>query len=67
MKCKRRADYIRAQEVALYTSAWIEITIGNYRGDGVIVALYTSAWIEITLGISFFKNAIGRTLHECVD
>ena len=33
-------------QVALYTSAWIEIK--SQRVDTAAVALYTSAWIEIT-------------------
>ena len=37
--------------VALYTSAWIEISRKQRDGVLVYVALYTSAWIEITLVI----------------
>ena len=36
-----------ANEVALYTSAWIEIATLLSPYALVIVALYTSAWIEM--------------------
>ena len=35
------------REVALYTSAWIEISKTFISRPYVAVALYTSAWIEI--------------------
>ena len=46
---KYTTDVVHADEpqVALYTSAWIEIRkicIGHWNPD---VALYTSAWIEM--------------------
>ena len=34
--------------VALYTSAWIEISIVPALKTTTLVALYTSAWIEIS-------------------
>ena len=37
----------RQVHVALYTSAWIEITAWDMRRLVYHVALYTSAWIEI--------------------
>ena len=33
--------------VALYTSAWIEMIMESGDGEWRYVALYTSAWIEI--------------------
>ena len=47
---------MKAAEVALYTSAWIEIM---YDGSGSFtdyVALYTSAWIEIVCGFRSKKR-----------
>ena len=53
--------------VALYTSAWIEITCSTFLAAAISVALYTSAWIEID-DWRFNCRAFGsRTLHECVD
>ena len=36
-------------QVALYTSAWIEIPAYQAMTRASMVALYTSAWIEIAL------------------
>ena len=33
--------------VALFTRAWIEITLPKGRGQYIAVALFTRAWIEI--------------------
>ena len=53
--------------VALYTSAWIEITyICPSRLTGG-VALYTSAWIEMMITLVQYPADVSRTLHECVD
>ena len=38
---------ISKTSVALYTSAWIEMTTRNCWIIDIDVALYTSAWIEI--------------------
>ncbi len=37
----------RANEVALFVSAWIEISPALFGACGQIVALFVSAWIEI--------------------
>ena len=34
-------------QVALYTSAWIEINLFDPKDQIITVALYTSAWIEM--------------------
>ena len=39
------------RKVALYTSAWIEITLADSISKALSVALYTSAWIEITYSL----------------
>ena len=53
--------------VALYTSAWIEISYVRVIAHHVSVALYTSAWIEISNHPSILFPISSRTLHECVD
>ena len=53
--------------VALYTSAWIEISyLDTLRIQG-LVALYTSAWIEINKDGKKDIWYYCRTLYECVD
>ena len=47
MKFKESGEPLKEEIVALYTSAWIEITIERVVGIYVMVALYTSAWIEM--------------------
>ena len=54
-------------QVALYTSAWIEIPYLQLSEYLFSVALYTSAWIEIERGLRIGKKKESRTLHECVD
>ena len=53
--------------VALYTSAWIEISSLLLPWNSGMVALYTSAWIEILHDCSHQGGTMCRTLHECVD
>ena len=53
--------------VALYTSAWIEISAYAWKLSKLPVALYTSAWIEIDYIKSALDGYASRTLHECVD
>ena len=53
--------------VALYTSAWIEMALSVCTTTRTKVALYTSAWIEIYNGDCQRSQERGRTLHECVD
>ena len=53
--------------VALYTSAWIEISQCGKPKTLKMVALYTSAWIEMAKRIYAVGFSGGRTLHECVD
>ena len=43
------ANSSEGKVVALYTSAWIEITCSRKPFSEYTVALYTSAWIEINL------------------
>ena len=43
------AGYSQKAAVALYTSAWIEISMICVYVSCVVVALYTSAWIEIKM------------------
>ena len=45
--------------VALYTSAWIEISGVYLSTETVVVALYTSAWIEIAT-VKRSKNTVER-------
>ena len=47
LKFHRLFLLLPADLVALYTSAWIEITVSIVIGLSIPVALYTSAWIEI--------------------
>ena len=47
LKCYTAADTAVLAEVALYTSAWIEMLILIMIPLNLLVALYTSAWIEI--------------------
>ncbi len=59
---------VQESNVALYMSAWIEITnrrivFHTYKD----VALYMSAWIEILLVNPQSSTWLSRTLHECVD
>ena len=56
-----------AYQVALYTSAWIEILWPTSCLRSFGVALYTSAWIEIDPDNAEMKSLASRTLHECVD
>ena len=56
-----------AEFVALYTSAWIEISVLLAYRWKYIVALYTSAWIEILYLLLYLLRDASRTLHECVD
>ena len=53
--------------VALYMSAWIEITHVAAWVFSKSVALYMSAWIEIERNKLQAFFAAGRTLYECVD
>ena len=57
----------RTLHVALYTSAWIEISTEADRKREYRVALYTSAWIEISSSLNRANTRSCRTLHECVD
>ena len=54
-------------QVALYTSAWIEIVVKTITLTLIVVALYTSAWIEIIQDVVVDIKYKCRTLHECVD
>ena len=58
---------IKSRQVALYTSAWIEISAHQAPGTTPLVALYTSAWIEINPPKNYWFPKLSRTLHECVD
>ena len=51
-----------AAYVALYTSAWIEITKKELAATPIKVALYTSAWIEISYTANL-KNEKGVALY----
>ena len=53
--------------VALYTSAWIEISASVAFFISSWVALYTSAWIEMHSKEHCSGSSRSRTLHECVD
>ena len=59
--------YLAKSGVALYTSAWIEMTRLRFEYSPIFVALYTSAWIEISAIITKNLSRNRRTLHECVD
>ena len=53
--------------VALFTRAWIEMSIAEYNAAVQLVALFTRAWIEIKiLSHEVFKTC-GRPLYEGVD
>ena len=67
MKYQRHPGQDKERVVALYTSAWIEITALQKQISIARVALYTSAWIEIPSDIDQVRWYDGRTLHECVD
>ena len=53
LKCQTQIVIVNQYRVALYTSAWIEISIIFARICNTFVALYTSAWIEITVSSDF--------------
>ena len=53
--------------VALFTRAWIEITICTYLFCDYNVALFTRAWIEIAVLLCMVIGSTGRPLHEGVD
>ena len=59
--------FCKVFSVALYTSAWIEITTLLSSPLSLLVALYTSAWIEIKVIRDVGNYQLRRTLHECVD
>ena len=45
-------DTLTEDDVALYTSAWIEMAHRRSCGNHLLVALYTSAWIEMRSTVS---------------
>ena len=53
--------------VALFTRAWIEISINFTKSFDYRVALFTRAWIEIDLARSRMRLSDSRPLHEGVD
>ena len=57
----------RGLTVALFVSAWIEISNLRFLYIYLVVALFVSAWIEIFKGSRNIYRASGRTLCECVD
>ena len=58
---------IELAQVALFTRAWIEISLIPLGRLGKVVALFTRAWIEIELICRVIVIWIGRPLHEGVD
>ena len=62
-----RIKSIMQRWVALYTSAWIEISDDVVNTLNLTVALYTSAWIEIINPNDCNVWSASRTLYECVD
>ena len=67
LKYATAPQYTKTFDVALYTSAWIEIEVDSNDEQIESVALYTSAWIEIAPVGSPDSATVSRTLHECVD
>ena len=59
LKSLRTNSEISPSEVALYTSAWIEIVRLDMVNQRIDVALYMSAWIEID---AFGLNATSITV-----
>ena len=61
-------DDAKAQYVAPFTGAWIEIQPTMAPAlPPVAVAPFTGAWIEIMRGRSSRWALTRRTLHGCVD
>ena len=57
----------KREDVALFTRAWIEITIACGSASTVMVALFTRAWIEIEWENLIDEWVFCRPLHEGVD
>ena len=54
-------------KVALFVSAWIEISGNTQVVWRWLVALFVSAWIEIAYLVNNPIGYLSRTLCECVD
>ena len=67
MKFRSAYQNIKANVVALFTRAWIEINACRTARFSVLVALFTRAWIEILLASRKATRATSRPLHEGVD
>ena len=59
--------YLLKELVALFTSAWIEITYSHKSYYIWVVALLTSAWINHSPLPYFLSRNLSRALHERVD